>query len=140
MSRLVKSLHPKGEHNGHKSIVSTHTPTRGATLNSPLDYILMMVSTRAPTRGATSCSAAVSCFSHVSIHAPTRGATVHPLNTYFTGVSVVHSENLVGLVSHTTSLSSENDENVLLKPFANLQGKSWELALRSQTMMVPSGS
>ena len=63
--------------------VSTHAPTRGATVPCERCLHRLIVSTHAPTRGATHSAAYVSYRMGVSTHAPTRGATLHPENYYY---------------------------------------------------------
>ena len=59
--------------------VSTHTPTRGATLPTVFPAATTRVSTHTPTRGATPTSGKYVDDFEVSTHTPTRGATEREL-------------------------------------------------------------
>ena len=56
-------------------VLSIHAPTRGATLQQPLNCQFFFLSIHAPTRGATTHLLTVRDHLLLSIHAPTRGAT-----------------------------------------------------------------
>ena len=61
-----------------EEIISTHAPTRGATVQRLRPRQLTLISTHAPTRGATYKFSGHFTRSHISTHAPTMGATEHP--------------------------------------------------------------
>ena len=56
-------------------IISTHAPTRGATLENEERDKRKLISTHAPTRGATARGHEERVTKTISTHAPTRGAT-----------------------------------------------------------------
>ncbi len=61
----------------YTSSISTHTPTKGATLPLGAMHREIIISTHTPTKGATQMPVRVIIYNKISTHTPTKGATIN---------------------------------------------------------------
>ena len=76
----------------HRTFISIHAPTRGATDFVTANATFFVISIHAPTRGATLFHSLSNTVTFISIHAPTRGATaiLHKKFVYFYTIPTIN--------------------------------------------------
>ena len=74
-------------------LISTHTPTKGATIYNIETKAIISISTHTPTKGATKRHEKIDLMAIISTHTPTKGATAILTNNFliFCSISLIIS-------------------------------------------------